>query len=457
MSTIRKYLYLILLIHSIPQGGIYANTPIKSMEAVFNLEVSDTILCPDGIATVTVTMPGVKNGFFSYTHLGFAYSKSVNNGSRVFTVNERGRYTITSYGEVKDDGSISTKDTNLFFTISYHRLPNATVSGGGVFCRYNTTTPLVVNLTGTAPWNISYKLNDNLIVNSFSTSPAIIADENTASINLVSVSDKNCSARVNGSGSLEIIEIPDVELIGDLVFCPNSIADYQLTYDPGYKYTWAIPDGATHIPQEVYEPHKTTIRWDKPGTYNINYEVFSIKNNCTTGKLSESILVHQPPHVKKNYDTIVCFRHKDYVELVATQKQENTVYWVEQDSYEHPLPIVDTGLFYYIEKIPFGCADTGDIKVHEKCIPEIFVPEAFTPNNDGVNDALSIYGNFFDLVLEIYTANGQLIYTYRQYEEPWDGKIEGADANNGVYYWKANFNSELGEPYYNEGQFMLIR
>jgi hypothetical protein len=41
--------------------------------------------------------------------------------------------------------------------------------------------------------------------------------------------------------------------------------------------------------------------------------------------------------------------------------------------------------------------------------------------------------------------------------EPWDGKINGSPAPNGVYYWTAEYTDKLGDTYFSQGNVMIIR
>jgi gliding motility-associated-like protein len=82
----------------------------------------------------------------------------------------------------------------------------------------------------------------------------------------------------------------------------------------------------------------------------------------------------------------------------------------------------------------FGCktfADTMAIKVY----PEIFIPNAFTPNADGLNDtwnipALAAYPNF---ELFIYDRYGKLVFNTKNSPVNWDGTYKGKPCMNGAY------------------------
>lgn len=70
-------------------------------------------------------------------------------------------------------------------------------------------------------------------------------------------------------------------------------------------------------------------------------------------------------------------------------------------------------------------------------VPQVAVPNAFTPNGDGVNDRWEIQsiGSFPDCLVKIYNRYGKLIYQSRGYQIPWDGTVSGMRAPASTYYY----------------------
>jgi len=67
----------------------------------------------------------------------------------------------------------------------------------------------------------------------------------------------------------------------------------------------------------------------------------------------------------------------------------------------------------------------------------IIAPNAFTPNNDGINDhfMLTIKGYISFVSLRIYDRYGTLVYTAASAGEFWDGNLNKRRLPPGVYYW----------------------
>jgi gliding motility-associated-like protein len=87
----------------------------------------------------------------------------------------------------------------------------------------------------------------------------------------------------------------------------------------------------------------------------------------------------------------------------------------------------------------------------------LYVPDAFTPNGDGTNDKLSVFGNFTDLRLSIYTLSGDLVYTMISQTYPWDGTYNDKAMPNGTYIWEALFIGSDEKEYTRKGKVVIIR
>jgi gliding motility-associated-like protein len=97
-------------------------------------------------------------------------------------------------------------------------------------------------------------------------------------------------------------------------------------------------------------------------------------------------------------------------------------------------PLVDTSYVLTV-KSGAGCGNAADT-VRVKVYKEIYVPTAFTPNNDGLNDQFRIIGasGFKEIELSVYNRYGQVI-SYSKHAEPWDGKFKGKEQPTGVYVY----------------------
>ena len=73
----------------------------------------------------------------------------------------------------------------------------------------------------------------------------------------------------------------------------------------------------------------------------------------------------------------------------------------------------------------------------------LFVPNTFTPNNDGVNDDWNIkyLDSYPNVMIEVFNRYGTKIYTSIGYSEAWKGMFNGIDLPVGTYFYVINPNN----------------
>lgn len=87
----------------------------------------------------------------------------------------------------------------------------------------------------------------------------------------------------------------------------------------------------------------------------------------------------------------------------------------------------------------------------------VYVPSAFTPNGDGLNDRLEVFGlPASDATINIYSKWGQLIYTTVDPSNGWDGTVNGSLAPSGTYLYEITFETLEGKLLRQKGTFVLI-
>ncbi len=105
-----------------------------------------------------------------------------------------------------------------------------------------------------------------------------------------------------------------------------------------------------------------------------------------------------------------------------------------------------------------GSFHVGSIKVEVVNCSPLFVPNAFTPDGDGLNDVFKPKGTeIYNYNLQIVTRAGQVIFTSDMLEIGWDGYINGTQANTGVYFYQIRYEDAMGKSHTLSGQLYLYR
>ncbi|HEX5654425.1 MAG TPA: PKD domain-containing protein, partial [Chitinophagaceae bacterium] len=108
----------------------------------------------------------------------------------------------------------------------------------------------------------------------------------------------------------------------------------------------------------------------------------------------------------------------------------------------------------------FGCLDSAYITVKVFATgPNIFVPTAFTPNNDGKNDLLRpVLAGIKNMeYFRIYNRWGQQVFGTSAEGKGWNGLVNGQPQGTGTFVWMAKAFDYNGNPFFAKGMFTLIR
>ncbi len=105
-----------------------------------------------------------------------------------------------------------------------------------------------------------------------------------------------------------------------------------------------------------------------------------------------------------------------------------------------------------------GCENTTEKEVLIHPDFAVYAPNAFTPNDDGLNDVFEVKGlGIKHFQLQIYSRWGELIYESDNLEEQWDGTFNGNKVPAGTYVYKINYTSMIDKDYDLEGTVTVMR
>jgi len=107
-----------------------------------------------------------------------------------------------------------------------------------------------------------------------------------------------------------------------------------------------------------------------------------------------------------------------------------------------------------------NCLDSAYVNVKIfKTNPQIFVPTAFTPNGDGVNDLFRPLAVGIKTIeyFRVYNRWGQLVFSTTINGRGWDGKISGTSQATNTYVWIVKGVDYVDKPFFKKGTVTLIR
>lgn len=293
--------------------------------------------------------------------------------------------------------------------------------------------------------------------------------EQDVEIQMTATTQAGCEA--SAFLEVEVLEKPNaVFAISELSGCaPLEVNLLALSQNAGNDYQWNIP-GATGVKNTAHN----VVKFESAGHYPVSLTITSPNGCKDTEYLSDSITVHS---TYADFDFFPKFPDvsKPEVYLTNHSPKGTTAKW-----YIDSL-LIGSGNNVYYQFTPYIggshniCLQIIDTNFCEArlCKPitikddfQIYVPNAFTPNGDGLNDLFYPVLSNVDVVeykFWITDSRGQIVFSTTDVNAKWDGStalIDGTKyyGENKIYTWhlraKPSFNVETK---YYTGHVLLLR
>ncbi len=135
--------------------------------------------------------------------------------------------------------------------------------------------------------------------------------------------------------------------------------------------------------------------------------------------------------------------------------------WLNNNLIANPIALPQADIEYkLLAKSAEGCEGTDNIRVKVyKVDPDMYVPNAFTPNKDGLNDVIRpiLLGIKELKYFRVYNRWGQMVFSTSAREKGWDGNFGGRPQEAGTYVWMAEGVTYTGITKQKKGYVVLIR
>ncbi|MFB6257163.1 MAG: choice-of-anchor L domain-containing protein [Flavobacteriales bacterium] len=121
-------------------------------------------------------------------------------------------------------------------------------------------------------------------------------------------------------------------------------------------------------------------------------------------------------------------------------------------------PVPGTYEVTHVVTDQYGCPDTAWKKIKIELPFDLYVPNAFTPDGDGINDVFRGYGaGMTSYHLQIFNRWGEMIFETKELKKGWDGTVDGDPAPTGTYVYKLTAKGRNGSVKTVQGHVSLIR
>ena len=315
-------------------------------------------------------------------------------------------------------------------------------SGGSVLLNASTNGGVQLQ------WNNASFLNNNAILNPLATPPT-----GTATTFIITATN---------SAGCSLSDTVNVIVKSQAVFAVNNSTSVcindtiQLTASGGDTYLWtpALSLSDPNISNPIASPLVST-----------NYSVTITESTCNESTtLTVPVTVVPLPTIDATRSNDIDCTY-DFSDLNAAGGA--TYIWSPAATLDNPSvrnprarPTVTTQYFVKGTDVN-GCSNYDSVIVKADFTGKglFLLPNAFTPNNDGLNDCfgISLWGVLEEVEFNIYNRWGELIFHTTDATKCWDGKWKGREQNSGVFVYWVRAKSKCEATIFRKGTVLLIR
>jgi gliding motility-associated-like protein len=399
----------------------------------------------------TISLSSAPNGAGSYSWAGpNSYSSNQQNPTIPnATVNMSGSYVVT----VTDlNGCVNANVAQ----VTVNQLPVITVTSGTI-CAGKSTT-----LTASGATSYAWAPPAGL---SSTTGATVSASLNATSVYTVTGTDNNGCQSVSTT-TLTVNPVPNV-VAGPLNTsgCVPLCVTFTNTGTSAGSCNWSFGDGNISAgncsPQNCFQ---------KPGTYTIKLTLTDA-NGCVDSSTA-SVTAFPIPHADFSASpqpTTILDPEIQFTDL-SSNATITGWHWSMGDNsssiLQNPTHLYsDTGT-YAVQLVVIsdhGCKDSITKTVDIQPSFTFYIPNAFSPNEDGINESFKGTGMGIDNTtynLWIFDRWGMMIFYSNDLEKSWDGRIQGKGGDvvqEDVYVWKVHFHDLNGKIHEYKGTVSVIK
>ncbi len=344
---------------------------------------------------------------------------------------------------VINDGLCSNEITN---TITIYSLP---VIDAGLDTTICADRSVQIGTTYDSTFSYSW-FPQSTLDDSYAATPVASPIANITNY-ILTVADSNNCISVD---SVVVTMLPPLEADAgiDVEICANDEIQIGAALVEGQSYSWSPAAGldSTSLPNPIASPDSTT-----------TYILTVTGSGCDAVYDEVTVIVHQLPDANAGEDdTITTGSSAQLIATGGVQYFWTPSYGLDNPGVYHPVASPEETTTYVVEVTDiYGCINT-DTMTLTVITPSFWIPNAFTPDNNGRNDILYVRGEGInDFEFKIFNRWGEIIFYSKDMNTGWDGtkQVTGEKLPEGAYVYNIKGVKSDGEPVNVNGIVNLLR
>lgn len=219
------------------------------------------------------------------------------------------------------------------------------------------------------------------------------------------------------------------------------------------QWNWQFGDNQT---SSLQNPQHT---YNSPGNYDVKLEAIS-DIGCSSGIVTVPLFINRAVAFAGNDTMIIRDQPFQLQATGGTQYSWSPAAGLSNVNIANPIAILQDDQTYMLTVTTAeGCTDTDEIVIQVFKGSAVYVPTAFTPNNDGLNDQLKPYYIGIKKLdyFTVFNRWGETVFTTKSLSAGWDGALRGMPQGSGSFVWMLRATDYVGKVYDLKGTVTIIR
>lgn len=405
------------------------------------------MICPGQVLPISVNATG-GNGNYTYHWSNSPINSNTQNVSPAVAT------TYTVY--VTDNNGCTSTTLPIDVTINDINLVNIQVIGTPIVCAGSAGSVEAILSGGTGVYTYTW---NNGLPSSAGPHTVVPAAGGYYTVTLLD----DCGNSRTESVYVDVEALPIVNLTPQSAMdCGATMVNFNNNGTSGssYFFEWNFGDGNTATGENVSHDYTTS------GNYNVTLTITS-QNGCVgIGTTTNQIIVNPNANAIANANKTTTSIFEPEFRFYNNSTNSNTCFWDFGDgntsTQTNPVHKYEQEGTYTVTLYAYngnGCNDTTELEVIVHPEFTFFIPNAFTPDGDGVNDTFFGKGTHIaEYNMLIFDRWGEMVFSTENINQGWDGLYRGAtEPKIDVYVYKIKLKDDMGEFHYYDGHVTIVR